>query len=677
MKKALTITGLLIFVAAYCFAQPEVSRFGRVSDEELDMTVYSPDSSASAVILFDNGETEVVYNEKNGQFEIKYSRHVRIKVLTKDGLDWANFSIPLYSSSGMREQVSRLRGFTFNKQNGKTDRERLNTSSVIDEERSDRLTLKKFTMPKVVEGSVIDVNYDITSDYLFNLQDWDFQYSIPCIYSVYQTIIPEYYNYRQHISGYEHVSVDRSIGQRNIIYSYRTGNRGTALAPTGGYRQQETINYRVDITTYTAENVPAMPRESFVDNRNNYITRVDFELLSYRFPGGAQRQFSTNWDNIVKELLDHSSFGGQLSGTRYLRDDVQQVVSEDQSPEEQMKAVFDFIKQKISWNQRYRLFAGDGARQAYRNGTGSSAEVNFNLISALRELGFDAMPVALSTRSNGRLLPHQITISGFNHVIALVRNDGKQYLIDATSDYPNPFILPAECLNDQGRIIDLAANNFIQLDQSGASRSVTMLASAINEHRQFSGSVTTLHSDYMAVRLHERTKTEQNREDFIETLGKRYDNAEITLEHAEIDEANSRNFNASFTFASDESAIFSGDMLYLNPMPGFEFDLNPFRQQTRKLPVNFTYQQDIQYANRITIPEGYQVEEIPENLSIALPQGDCRFLFSASLMNEEVVINARLMLNRTIFPPEEYHDLKSFFDAIIKKQEQKLILKKI
>jgi hypothetical protein len=204
-----------------------------------------------------------------------------------------------------------------------------------------------------------------------------------------------------------------------------------------------------------------------------------------------------------------------------------------------------------------------------------------------------------------------------------------------------------------------------------------MLASAINEHRQFSGSVTTLHSDYMAVRLHERTKTEQNREDFIETLGKRYDNAEITLEHAEIDEANSRNFNASFTFASDESAIFSGDMLYLNPMPGFEFDLNPFRQQTRKLPVNFTYQQDIQYANRITIPEGYQVEEIPENLSIALPQGDCRFLFSASLMNEEVVINARLMLNRIIFPPEEYHDLKSFFDAIFKKQEQKLILKKI
>jgi len=677
MRNKLILAGLLIFYVASCLAQSEVSRFGRVSDEELEMTVYAPDSSASAVILFDNGETEIVYNEKKSQFEIKHSRHVRIKVLTKDGLDWADFSIPLYSSSGMREQLSRLRGFTFNKQNGRTDRERLNTSSVIDEVRTERLTLKKFTMPKVVEGSVIDVAYDITSDYLFNLHDWRFQYSIPCIYSVYKTIIPEYYNYRHHISGYEFVAVNRSIGQRSIIYSYHTGNRGTQMAPTGGYRQQETINYTVDITTYTAENIPALPNESFVDNRNNYVTQIDFELLSYRFPGGSQRQFTTNWENIVRELLDHSNFGAQLSGTRYLRDDVQKVVSEDQSFEEQLSAVFGFIKEKISWNQRYRLFAGDGARQAYRNGTGNSAEINFNFINALRELGFDAMPVALSTRSNGRILPHQITLSGFNHVIALVRNNGKQYLIDATSDYPNPFILPAECLNDRGRIIDLTANDFISLDQSGSSRSVTMIASEINENNQFSGSVTALHTTYQAVRLHGRTKTDKNREDFIEALSKRYDNAEISLEKAAIDENDSRNFNTTFSFASDESAIFSGDMLYLSTMTGFEFDLNPFRQQTRKLPVNFTYQQDIQYSNRIAIPEGYKVEDIPENLSIALPQGDCRFLFSASLMNEEVVINARLMLNRIIFPPEEYLELKSFFDAIIKKQEQKLVLKKI
>jgi hypothetical protein len=641
-------------------AQPQASRFGSVSDQELDMTIYAPDSSASAVILFDIGQSELQYNQSKGSFEIKYTRHVRIKILTTDGFDWTDFSIPLYSSQGQRERLSRIRAHTFNKTNGKVERESLKNSDIIDERSTERRTYRKFTMPKVRVGSVIDVNYDITSDFFFNFQDWNFQYTIPVIASSYTTIIPEYYSYRRHMTGYVDVKVKTSSSTQTIIF-----------------RDQSRHTYRTDISTYYAENVEALPFESFVDNRNNYRSGIEFELQSIYFPGSTFREFTSTWESVVKELTDHSDFGGQLTGTRYLRDDVSNLIDESQDVEEQLKTVYDFIRQKISWNQRHRLFATDGARQAYRNGSGNSAEINFNLINALRELGFNAMPVALSTRSNGRIFPHQITVSRFNHVIALVRKDGKDYLMDATSSFPNPFILPAECLNEKGRIIDTQANNWIDLDKAGTSRSVTLVSSSMNENGSLTGTVNTLHSNYQAAYLFRQTNTEARLENFTNTLAKRYKNAEINIDEAGIDASNPDQFISIFSFETDEPAAIAGDMIYLDPMVGFEFDLNPFRQHTRKLPVNFTYPQEIQYSNRIAIPEGYELESAPANINIGLPQGDCRFLFSASLLNNEVVINSRLTINRIIYSSDEYQDLKAFFDAVIKKQEEKVVLKKI
>lgn len=677
MRKQLIITILLAFTSGLLTAQPDLSRFGKVSDEELDMTIFEADSSASAVILFDQGTSEIRYNTSKDDFEIVFTRHVRIKILTIDGFDWADFSIGLYSSQGSSERLSRLRGFTFNKQDGKTERERLQTSSVIDEKSSDQITYKKFTMPRVTVGSVIDLNYDITSDFLFNLQDWYFQYTIPVVYSEYKTIIPEYFSYRQHISGYEHVGISSSTRNQSILYTYRVQAQPQTFGVARNPTRQGKIDYRADIATYTAQNVPALPNEAFVDNRNNYRTSVEFELFSTQFPGSPYKQYSTTWETIVEKLNDHSNFGGQLTGSRYLRDDAMKLKNDSLSVEEQLKVVYDFIRQKISWNQRYKLFANDGARQAYRNGSGNSAELNFNLINALRELDFEAMPVALSTRSNGRIFPHQITMTSFNHAIVLARKDGKEYLMDATSSFPNPFILPPECLNEKGRIIDAVRNDWIALDNTGISRSITMVSSTLNEDGSLSGSVNTLHSNYQAAYLYRQTNTDKRLEDFISTLEKRYQNAEIILEKATLDENNPDQFTSNYSFVTDEPAMIAGEMIYMNPMVGFEFDLNPFRQHTRKLPVNFTYPQESQYTNKFTIPAGYALEDAPQNMNIALPGGDCRFLFSASVINDEVIINSRLMINRIIFSPEEYQDLKAFFDAVIQKQEEKLVLKKI
>src|SRR6266581_164012 len=91
MRKVLFL--LLPFIAAFVLkAQKPPAKFGDIPLEDMKMTVYPLDSSASAVVLVDFGESIINYNQSKG-FQITFERLRRVKILTKEGLKWADFSI--------------------------------------------------------------------------------------------------------------------------------------------------------------------------------------------------------------------------------------------------------------------------------------------------------------------------------------------------------------------------------------------------------------------------------------------------------------------------------------------------------------------------------------------------------------------------------------------------------
>ncbi len=57
--------------------------------EDMKMMVYPKDSSAEAVVLVDYGESTISYMERKG-FQITFERLRRLKILTKEGLEWAD-----------------------------------------------------------------------------------------------------------------------------------------------------------------------------------------------------------------------------------------------------------------------------------------------------------------------------------------------------------------------------------------------------------------------------------------------------------------------------------------------------------------------------------------------------------------------------------------------------------
>uniref|UniRef100_UPI004047DB3E hypothetical protein n=2 Tax=Roseivirga sp. TaxID=1964215 RepID=UPI004047DB3E len=104
-----SVCTLLFSLQAY---SQESLKFGKVDIKDLEMTTYEPDSSAEAVVLWDEGTSQLSYDQRKG-FYLIFERHTRIKILTKQGYDWANVEVPLYHNGQDKEKVSGLKGATY------------------------------------------------------------------------------------------------------------------------------------------------------------------------------------------------------------------------------------------------------------------------------------------------------------------------------------------------------------------------------------------------------------------------------------------------------------------------------------------------------------------------------------------------------------------------------------
>ena len=452
MKKLISLSFALAFVliAKTSFSQePKIPKFGKDLTEHLELTTCNFDSSANAVILFDYGTSLIKYNKDKGYFYVEINRQTRIKILSKDGLDWADGSIPIYRSKSTKEKLAKFSAVTYNMENGKIEKVKLDRKTMSEEEVNESFSRIKFTMPKAKVGSVLEIEYTILSDFTYNLQYWVFQKSIPTLISKYIVEIPEFYKYNHRLSGYENITVKKDSGKETIFFrdSYFSSSTTRATDMT-------TVTYDSEIFTFYGYNIPKLRNEPFVDDIRNYQSRVDFELQHTKFPNQSVKQYASNWEKVTNDLLDDSNFGKELINVGFLKDDIQAVVNDRTNPNEKMLAVFEFMKGKIKWNDRYRLKTEKGIRKAYNDGFGNSSEVNLCLIAALKEAGLDAFPIALSTRSTGLLHTWEVSYSKLNHVIAGVNIDGKIITLDATSSFSAPNILPLECLNGNARIID-------------------------------------------------------------------------------------------------------------------------------------------------------------------------------------------------------------------------------
>ncbi|MCF8303747.1 MAG: DUF3857 domain-containing protein [Bacteroidales bacterium] len=653
MKSKTTVTCLISFLLVTCAVLTPAKLFaekfkvGDVSKEELKMQSYKKDPDARALMIRDDGKRIM------GLGDHFIERHFRIKIFTKEGYDLADYQIDLYRGA---ERLVRLKAYTFNLENGKVKKTKIKKRDVIYEEVSEHHKIAKISLPNVKEGSVIDVYYLVSSSfYGLGIPDWYFQYDFPVMESNLELKVPERFNFKHFIKGYEN------------IQSFPVTTRGKTMAGTNNTYVMETHHFK-------GTHIPAFKEEPFMTTRENYISKIEFDLVSIRIPGYRVKDFSRTWEDVCESLLELNRFGGQLRGGGYLRDIEKAIKNATDNKIQQMKMARQKIAENIAWNGSNRLLVTNYKREAFNNQKGSSADINFNLIQLLRRLGLHTEPLALSTRSNGIIRRISPSFRDFNYVVAAVLLDGKYYLLDATDPYLPAEMLPKKCLNGSGLLVSEKQQKWIKIRSKEVKDEVTNMLIAFDKESGFTGQVKIELTGYPAASA--RKDISQKGEDkFLEELKENYDNWEISGFKASDYSMPGMEFSYSFTVSIKDKTNQTFDMFFFNPLLGNGIQENPFKIENRKFPVDFTCPFSEDYRITITLPPGYKVDESPQPANVALPQQAGSFQYLINAMGNSITIVSKFEMNKVFFQNMEYPMIKQLYQIISDKHQEPIVLK--
>lgn len=677
MKKLLLLLFVVIFSTSY--AQITKPKFGKITMDEMTMTKYEGDTVAAALILFDDAYCDFRLNNDN-EFGFNFTRHFRAKIFKKTAYDIANIEIYLRGLNADREKIVNLDAVTYNLVDGKIVKTKLNSDQTFTDETKYGAN-KKFALPEVREGSVIEVNYTITSQFFYNLKGWNFQYKYPALWSQCTYVVPEYFAYQKTSRGYLPFDINTSE-QKNTKFTIRYKDDPNSRPFGGGAGRPQTEYYDIDavlnINTFAVKNVPAFIEEPNTDCDNNYMQSIQFELKSTQFPYSIRKDYSRTWESVTKELNDDSNFGQLLKNwsSGFIEESVKSICTNLTTDLEKANAIYYFVQNQMSWNGIYRTFAYDGLKKPYQEKSGNSAEVNLLLIKMLREAKLNANPVIISTRSNGLPLSYYPSISNYNSTIAKVDIGEKSYLLDATNDYCPFGVLPAQDLNGQGRVICDEKSYDVDLNPTEKYRKACSHDLTISEDGIVTGNVIESYNGYAAISIRSALSKEKTTEDFINKIEE--NNAGLTINKFTFSnkELLEKPLIDTLEVEVTEHAEMINDKIIFSPLLYNATTKNIYTLENRQYPVNYNYPTSEIFIYNYKIPEGYIVESMPKSATMKLADGSISVSYTLQQVDNTIKISYKKNISKSIFLPEEYMDLKEFYNQIIRINSEKIILRK-
>ncbi len=636
-------------------AQNPAVKFGTVTQDELTMNYVTGDSSAEAVVLYEKADIEFAYNEIAG-FRIIYSYHGRYKILKKSGLDRGIIKIPFYRKvNDTREDVLNIEGFTYNLENGKIVSSKLSKANIFYEKGDGATDQKKISMPDLKEGAVFEYRY--VKETPFRIKNkpgtWYFQSDIPINWSEITVVIPAYFNYRIIRKGYLPFFINE---RKEEEVTTRPGQSVNGL------------RYRLVV-----KDAPAFHNETFIASAKDYISKIDFELTGVSFPNSRDEDYTGTWDQLAETLLKSNHFGETFKKTSFLNEAIKRIAPIEDTLQK-IKMAFEYVSKTVAWSGEHHVRAYANSHDVFANKKGDATEINLILVALLKELGLDADPVIISTRENGTVNELYPMLNEFNYTIANVTLRGKNILMDATDPLTKPGMLPVRCLNGVGRLLKEKGSRFVSLDPTEKKGLAEMMEISLDiPAGQISGNITIANRPYTSYQLRAQLK-EKGEDDFIKTIKK--DRPEWEIKNIKIEGADdlSQSFNMEYDFSYPED--FNTGKIYINPMLSGKISDNPFKETQRIYPVDLIMSSDKIFVLTINIPEGYVVETLPKSVAYALPENAAKFSYAITEENNSIKLTSRIAINRFYFKPEEYKGLKEFYDQIIQKHAEQIVLKK-
>lgn len=633
---------------------PVNKRFGKVSEDELKLSVYEADTSAVALVLYEG--TDVVLDfDATGNFCLKTSKHVRLKILKEEGVDWADFELIHYDTNAYSDLVRGVEVVTFNLEDGKVKQTKMPRSNIFEDAYTQNYRKTSFSAANVKVGSVVEVKYEISSYMYWVIDDIYFQKSIPVNHAECNVRVPDMFAFNKNIRGFHPVESK------------------TEVLPSAFVVQGDRFEYNVNVDRYSMYDLPAFKKEPYLYNSRQYYTSLQYNIRSLAMPGAMVQNFGVTWNDVDKNHME-SDLMQRFNGPCQFKDEVKGVPA-DVADVQRIEAAMKIVKSKVVWNGDYKLLPVY-LSQVVKAGSGSNADINCLLAGCLREMGFAVDPVMVRLRSSGNIDEYLPEMSPYDTFVIRVKgNDGTVYYLDGGSDNAYVNVLNPQMLVTNGRLLS-RDDGALWIDLTRLSRnSVSMTVNAsFDENMSVGGKAVKKFSgieSYMAKSDFDSYDDEEGYIDDIE-----YENRlEVTDFMTEGNGDYSSELKVEYEFIKESDV--AGNVIYVSPFVERFHSRDAFQSMTRTCPMDFPFPYNVSYMFTLNVPEGYSVEQLPTIVNVKLKALDATLRFSAQQNAGTVNVVFSYIQNGMTGKAEDYQDIRLLWQQINDIYDSMIVLKKV
>jgi hypothetical protein len=639
------------------------AQFQQPSEEELKMTSDPKAPGAAAVYLNINDVTD------DGRHY--HSFYVRIKVLTEKGKELANVEIP-YEHGSIK--ISDIKARTIHADGtiipltGKPE-DLLSFKETTSNGESFQVNRKVFSLPSVEVGSILEYEYQIDYDnVVYHAPFWEIQRP-----------------YFVHKAHYRFTPFNAFMpGLQNQTSSYLVDENGFAIntliwwpiLPDGvKVITDSTGSYNVDIT-----DVPPAPQEEWMPPTQSVLYKV---LFYYKNATNASDFWITESKLWSKEV-DHFA-----ESSKSIKAAVASLTAPGDSELDKAKKLYkavqaldntDYSRKKTDSELKLlKLKVIKHAEDTWAQKSGSSDDIALLYLAMLRTAGLNAYAMKVADREKRIFNPAYLTTEQLDDTLVVLNIGGKETILDPgekmcffgsmswrhadvlgfRQNSEKTFLWSTPPLTYSANT--LARNGDITLDEHGAITGTFRFI--ISGQQALRWRQVALRKDITEVKKQFDSELESEVPQGIEAHIDHF----LSLDDPDLNLMAIVNVRGTLGTATSKRLI----------LPGFFFETRetqPFvDQEKRQTPVDMHYAELVSDQIVYHLPPGFSIEGAPQDAKISWPNHAVLIVKSASA-SEQVSIARTLARAFTDAKPEEYQDLRSFYQKIAASDQGQLVL---
>lgn len=628
---------LFLLITSLSSVNAKGIKYGKITKEEALLKECSFEKNAHAILLNKSCVVSVDFNK------IRYTHHVRLKILDEKALDQSDIEL-LYYSKNKLEAISSIKAQTINfDEKGKKVVSSLSSKSIFKTDINENYSAVRFTLPNVKVGSIIEYKYTLSSSIYSYLDTWYFQSDIPTVRSYIKVNIPEYFNYDLIMFG------DR-------IKSKYVGKGGNEWE----------LNY-----------LSSIKEEPYINNYYDFIDQIRFQLVGYykRNELGTPEFVTVNksWDKVAREYVSEISPYIRKGFAKKL---LTSILKGDETPWIKIQKIHHYVTSRIVWNGKYGIYPKVNMSELVKTGVGNKANINMLYATLLNAAGIESYLSLSKTNTSGLLQKQFPLMSQFNNPIVYVKIYNKKFFTDATSAYRSYELLAEKDLNYFAFVLDKKRYRWEKIKPFESN------LQGINTTYDFSNlkkpilKCNIFEDGYFA----EKTRKKLNDIKQDQSILNRYLNLDddvLIKDSIQIKNRNDINkkINISINQNIDNLLSFDDDIIYFSPFTEGTRK-NPFLSEERHYRVDFNYPFTKTHNIKIIIPDTYVFDKSLNNKIFKLPQNYGLFNCKQIINKNELIIRIVFKINVPSISKNYYGALRQFYTLMSETLNQQLIIKR-